>query len=66
VYEVGGLHDVTHQTLDAWHVIRGVLPRKREAAEELRYQATETSRQKVSQLCEIFNVRWSVFLLSPI
>ena len=37
----------------------------REAAEELGYQATETFCLKVSQLREIFSVRWSVFLLGP-
>ena len=37
----------------------------REAAEELGYQATDTFCLKVSQLREIFNVRWSVFLLGP-
>ena len=37
----------------------------REAAEELGYQATEAFCLKVSQLREIFNVRWSLFLLGP-
>ena len=37
----------------------------REAAEELGYQATDTFCLKVSQLREIFSVRWSVFLLGP-
>ena len=37
----------------------------REAAEELGYQATEAFCLKVSQLREIFSVRWSVFLLGP-
>jgi dynein heavy chain len=37
----------------------------REAAHELGYQADETFCLKVSQLREIFAVRWSVFLLGP-
>jgi dynein heavy chain, axonemal len=35
------------------------------AALELGYQPDETFRLKVSQLREIFAVRWSVFLLGP-
>lgn len=37
----------------------------REAAKELGYQADETFCLKISQLREIFEVRWSVFLLGP-
>ena len=37
----------------------------REAAHELGYQADEVFCLKVSQLREIFAVRWSVFLLGP-
>ncbi len=37
----------------------------REAAQELGYQAEEAFLLKVSQLREIFAVRWSVFLLGP-
>ena len=37
----------------------------REAAEELGYQADEMFCLKISQLREIFVVRWSVFLLGP-
>ena len=37
----------------------------KEAAHELGYQADETFCLKVSQLREIFAVRWSVFLLGP-
>lgn len=37
----------------------------REAAQELGYQPDETFCLKVSQLREIFAVRWSVFLLGP-
>ena len=37
----------------------------REAAEELGYQADDTFCLKISQLREIFVVRWSVFLLGP-
>ena len=36
-----------------------------QAAEELGYQSSDTFRLKVSQLREIFEVRWSVFLLGP-
>lgn len=37
----------------------------REAAKELGYQPDETFCLKISQLREIFEVRWSVFLLGP-
>ena len=37
----------------------------KEAAHELGYQAEETFCLKISQLREIFAVRWSVFLLGP-
>lgn len=37
----------------------------KEAALELGYQADETFCLKISQLREIFVVRWSVFLLGP-
>ena len=37
----------------------------REAAEELGYQADDMFCLKISQLREIFVVRWSVFLLGP-
>ena len=37
----------------------------KEAALELGYQPTPTFCLKVSQLREIFEVRWSVFLLGP-
>ena len=37
----------------------------KEASEELGYQADETFCLKISQLREIFVVRWSVFLLGP-
>lgn len=37
----------------------------KEAAIELGYQADETFCLKISQLREIFVVRWSVFLLGP-
>ena len=37
----------------------------KEAALELGYQPTPTFLLKVSQLREIFEVRWSVFLLGP-
>lgn len=37
----------------------------KEAAEELGYQPDETFCLKISQLREIFVVRWSVFLLGP-
>ena len=37
----------------------------REAAVELGYQPDPTFCLKVSQLREIFSVRWSVFLLGP-
>lgn len=37
----------------------------KEAALELGYQADETFCLKISQLRELFVVRWSVFLLGP-
>jgi dynein heavy chain len=37
----------------------------KEAATELGYQADETFCLKISQLRELFVVRWSVFLLGP-
>ena len=37
----------------------------KEAAVELGYQADETFCLKISQLRELFVVRWSVFLLGP-
>ncbi|KAA6419077.1 MAG: flagellar outer dynein arm heavy chain beta [Trebouxia sp. A1-2] len=40
-------------------------PKIKEAALELGYQADETFCLKISQLREIFVVRWSVFLLGP-
>ena len=40
-------------------------PQVKEAALELGYQPDETFCLKVSQLREIFEVRWSVFLLGP-
>ena len=42
-----------------------VLTQIKEAALELGYQADETFCLKISQLREIFVVRWSVFLLGP-
>lgn len=37
----------------------------REAAQELGYQPDEMFQLKISQLRELFAVRWSVFLLGP-
>ena len=42
-----------------------LLSQIKEAALELGYQADETFCLKISQLREIFVVRWSVFLLGP-
>lgn len=41
------------------------VPQVKEAALELGYQPDETFCLKVSQLRELFGVRWSVFLLGP-
>ena len=41
------------------------VPRIKKAAAELGYQADETFTLKITQLREIFEVRWSVFLLGP-
>ena len=41
------------------------VPQVKEAALELGYQPDETFCLKISQLREIFVVRWSVFLLGP-
>jgi len=37
----------------------------KDAAQKLGYQPDETFCLKISQLREIFEVRWSVFLLGP-
>ncbi len=44
---------------------RGYAWQVKEAAMELGYQPDETFCLKISQLREIFEVRWSVFLLGP-
>ncbi len=44
----------------------GIIPQQvKEAAIELGYQPDETFCLKISQLRELFVVRWSVFLLGP-
>lgn len=49
----------------AQHARSPPTPQVKEAALELGYQPDPTFCLKVSQLREIFEVRWSVFLLGP-
>lgn len=51
--------------LDSYHPESKSAVQIKEAALELGYQADETFCLKISQLREIFVVRWSVFLLGP-
>ena len=51
------VHDLT--------LVYDILLQIKEAARELCYQPDPTFCLKVSQLREIFEVRWSVFLLGP-
>lgn len=64
---MGLLNDLFPNTVE--HVPRAVdhafETKVREAARELGYQPDDTFCLKVSQLREIFEVRWSVFLLGP-
>ena len=54
-----------HTVAQAQGINTGAALQIKEAALELGYQADETFCLKISQLREIFVVRWSVFLLGP-
>ncbi|KAF6251999.1 flagellar outer dynein arm heavy chain beta [Scenedesmus sp. NREL 46B-D3] len=64
---VGLLNDLFPKTLELVPraVEKGFESKVKEAAMELGYQADETFCLKISQLRELFVVRWSVFLLGP-
>ena len=64
---LGLLNDLFPKTLDAVpRAVDAVFEKQcRASARELRYQADDMFALKISQLRELFVVRWSVFLLGP-